>query len=211
MHHPSRPGVIDGCNTAEGRAIRTDTSPDRLQRRIAGQERGVGEDQRGSEGANDNLEHKIKSLQVPVTNPLASSGGLGVGLAVSMAGTAVQTALASATGVVRRDHGIYSEPDPSCAVDHWPFPFAGLHRSCGDLGEAHRQLLVPPTMVTVARQSHARSGFPKMVWRGGPSAESSLNRPHTLSPKCWVVLKTTRTLPPRCEEDFQCSINMAQC
>ena len=30
---------------------------------------------------------------------LASSGGLGVGLAVSMAGAAVQTALSSATGV----------------------------------------------------------------------------------------------------------------
>jgi len=49
--------------------------------------------------ANDNLEHKIKSLQVAVTILLASSGGLGVGLAVSMAGAAVQTALASATGV----------------------------------------------------------------------------------------------------------------
>jgi hypothetical protein len=49
--------------------------------------------------ANDNLEHKIKSLQVAVTILLASSGGSGVGLAVSMAGAAVQTALASATGV----------------------------------------------------------------------------------------------------------------
>jgi hypothetical protein len=48
---------------------------------------------------NDNLEHKIKSLQVTVTILLACCGGLGVGLAVSMAGAAAQTALASATGV----------------------------------------------------------------------------------------------------------------
>ena len=51
------------------------------------------------EAANDLLEKRIKSLQVAVTILLASSGGLGVGLATSMAGAAVQTALASATGV----------------------------------------------------------------------------------------------------------------
>jgi hypothetical protein len=49
--------------------------------------------------ANDMLEQKIKSLKVVVTILLASSGGLGVGLATSMSGAAVQTALISATGV----------------------------------------------------------------------------------------------------------------
>jgi hypothetical protein len=49
---------------------------------------------------NHRLEQKIKSLEVAVTVLLASSGGLGVGLATSMAGATVQTALASATAVL---------------------------------------------------------------------------------------------------------------
>ena len=49
--------------------------------------------------ANERLEQKIKALQVAVTILLASSGGLTVGLATSLAGAAAQTALASAIGV----------------------------------------------------------------------------------------------------------------
>ena len=49
--------------------------------------------------ANALLEQKIKFLQVAVTFLLASSGGLGVGLATSMSGAAMQTALASAAAV----------------------------------------------------------------------------------------------------------------
>jgi hypothetical protein len=49
--------------------------------------------------ANDLLEQKIKSLQVTVAILIAGSGSLGVGLATSMTGATVGTALASATGV----------------------------------------------------------------------------------------------------------------
>jgi hypothetical protein len=56
-------------------------------------------DNAGLKADNDVLRQKVKSLQVTVTVLLASGGGLGVGLATSMAGATVQTALASATGV----------------------------------------------------------------------------------------------------------------
>ena len=51
------------------------------------------------ETANSLLEQKIKSLQVAIAILIAGSGGLGVGLATSLTGAAVQTALVSATGV----------------------------------------------------------------------------------------------------------------
>ena len=65
------------------------------------------------------LEQKIKSLRVAITILLASSVGLSIGLATSMAGATAQTALASATGTffavitvsitiliyMRQDHG----------------------------------------------------------------------------------------------------------
>ena len=48
---------------------------------------------------NSLLEQKIKSLQVVVAILIAGSGGLGVGLATSLTGATIQTALVSATGV----------------------------------------------------------------------------------------------------------------
>lgn len=59
----------------------------------------------------DLLKHKIKFLQVTVSILLASSAGLGTGLAISMAGYTAEIALTIATTFPRRDHGLNDDPE----------------------------------------------------------------------------------------------------